>query len=107
MVRQKKSTHKYVIEIPRRIEHARDIDKKNGNTLWMDALKMEMDNVEVAFDIQEDVTPIPVGYKKTSGHLMWDVNMYFTRKACWVKDRHKTDDPEGSNFSGVVSRDII
>lgn len=105
--RLKRSTHKYGIEIPRNIEHAKEIDKKNGNTLWMDALGMEMDNVEVAFDIQEDGTPIPVGYKKASGHLVWDVKMDFTRKARWVKDGHKTADPEGSNFAGVVSRDSI
>ena len=33
--------------------------------------------------------------------------MDFTRKARLVKNWHKTDDPEGSNFAGVVSRDII
>ena len=30
-----------------------------------------------------------------------------TRKSCCVKDRHKSDDPEGLNFSGVVSRKNI
>ena len=73
----------------------------------MDALKMEMENVKVDFDIQKDDTPIPVGYKEASGHLVWDVKMDFTRKTRWVKDGHKTDDPEGSNFAGVVSRNSI
>ena len=68
---------------------------------------MEMDNVEVAFGIQDDRTPIPIGYKKASGHLVWDVNMDFTHNARWVKDGHKTADPEGSNFASVVSRDSI
>ena len=45
-----------------------------------------MDNVEVDFDIQEDGTPIPVGYKKDSVHLVWDDKMDFTHKALWVKD---------------------
>ena len=58
----------------------------------IDALKIEMNNVEVAFDIKEDGTPIPVGYKEASGHLMWDVKMDITRKARCVKDGHKSDD---------------
>ena len=52
-----------------------------------------MDNVKVAFDIQEDGTPIPVGYKESSGHLVWDVKMDLARKARCVKDGHKSDNP--------------
>ncbi len=33
--------------------------------------------------------------------------MDFTRKACWVKDGHKTPDSATSSFAGVVSRDSI
>ena len=33
--------------------------------------------------------------------------MDFTRKACWVKDRHRTSDPKESNYAGVVSRDSV
>ena len=33
--------------------------------------------------------------------------MDFTRKSRWVKDGHKTEDPLGSNYSGVVSRDSV
>ena len=108
--RLKKMIYKYGVEIPRSIEHAREIDKRNKrnkNTLWIDALKMEMDNVEVAFDIEEDGTPIPIGYKEASGHLVWDVKIDFTRKACCIKDGHKSDDPEGSNFAGVATRNCI
>ena len=28
-------------------------------------------------------------------------------KASWVKDGHKTADPEGSNYAGVVSRESV
>ena len=31
--------------------------------------------------------------------------MDFTRKAQWVKGGHKTADPLGSNYAGVVSRE--
>jgi hypothetical protein len=36
--RIRKTTHKYGIEVPTSMEHAFAIDKKNGNTLWGDAL---------------------------------------------------------------------
>ena len=41
-------THKYGIEIPRDVEHAHEIDSRNGNTMWRDALKKEMYYVGVA-----------------------------------------------------------
>ena len=37
-LRLKKSTHKYGIEVPTSVKHARAIDKKNNNHLWMEAL---------------------------------------------------------------------
>ena len=46
--RVRKSSHKYGIEIPRDIEHAKELDRNNGSTFWMDALKLEMTNVGVA-----------------------------------------------------------
>ena len=37
----------------------------------------------------------------------FDVKMDFTRKARWVKDGHKTLEPELSTFAGVVSRESV
>ena len=37
--RIRKKTHKYGIEIPTSIEHAIELDRKIGNSLWQDALK--------------------------------------------------------------------
>lgn len=45
--RLKKKTHNYGIEVPTIIEHFKPLHKKYENTLWMDALKMEMDNAEL------------------------------------------------------------
>jgi hypothetical protein len=36
-------THKYSIRSPKSIQEAIDIDKENGNILWMDAIKLEME----------------------------------------------------------------
>ena len=98
--RVKKSTHKYGIEVPTSVEHAKLLDKKNNNHLWMDALAKDMANVGVAFKVLEHSQTTPVGWKLASGYLIWNINMDFTRKARWVKDGYKTADPLGSNYDG-------
>ena len=105
--RLQKTTHKYGIKIPTSVEHVMEIDQRNRNTMWRDALALEMFNVRVAFEILEEDQPAPVGWKKASAHLVWDVKMDFTRKARWVLDGHKTPDPIGSTFAGVVSRESV
>ncbi|KAL7528322.1 hypothetical protein ACHAXR_005938, partial [Thalassiosira sp. AJA248-18] len=105
--RVRKSTHKYGIEVPTSVKHAIEIDRKNGDTFWQDALNKEMTNVGIAFKILEKEEALPPGYKKSSGHIIFDVKMDFTRKARWVKDGHKTPDPETSSYAGVVSRESV
>ncbi len=84
-----------------------EINCKNGNTLWQDALFKEMGNVCVAFEIFGPGMKAPPGWHKASGHLVFDMKMDFTRKAHWVKDGHKTPDSATSSFAGVVSHDSI
>ena len=47
------------------------------------------------------------GYSKASGHIVFDVRMTLERKARWVKDGHKTPEPEMSTYAGVVSRESV
>jgi hypothetical protein len=115
--RIRKTTHKYGIEIPTSLKHAEEIDRRNSNTFWKDALAKEMfwkdalakemTEVGVAFEVLEEGIKAPIGWSKVTGHLVWDVKMDFTRKARWVLDGHKTPDPIGSTYAGVVSRDSI
>jgi hypothetical protein len=53
-------THKYGIEVPKNIKQAKELDTKNGNTLWWDSICDEMKNVRVAFEVCEG--DIPPGY---------------------------------------------
>ena len=99
-------THKYGIKIPRDVEHAHEIGARNGNTLWRDALK-EMYNVGVAFEILDERVHAPQGWKQVTGHLVWHMKMDFTRKARGVLDDHKTRDPIGSTYTGLVSRESV
>ena len=51
--RLQKTTHKYGIKIPTSVDHTMEVDRKNGNPMWRDALALEMFNVGVAFEILE------------------------------------------------------
>ena len=82
-------------------------DAKHRNTMWQDALKKEMYNVGAAFKLLEMGQKAPARWTKVTGHLVWDVKMDFTHKARWVLDGHKTADPEGSTYAGVVSHESV
>ena len=98
--RARKVTHKYGIEIPTSVEHARELDAKNGNRFWQDALEKEIFDLGRAIEILDgSTTRAPPGWSKVTGHIVWDVRMDFTRKARWVLDGHKTPDPIYSNFA--------
>ena len=105
--RVRKRSHKYGVQVPHSFEDAMRLDRENGDTLWADAHKDEMTTVGVAFEILEDGTKAPPGWTKSSGHIIWDVKMDFTRKARWVKDGHRTPNPKTSTYAGVVSRESI
>jgi hypothetical protein len=112
--RLKKTSHKYGIEMPMpakttedAVRNAKELDRKNGNTFWMDALSKEMGALVIAFEMLEHGHKAPVGWYKATGHIVWDVKMDFTRKARWVKDGHKTPDSTTSSFAGVVSRESV
>ena len=93
------SSHKYGIKIPKSIKHAEEIDHRNKNTFWQDAIKLEMSNADVAFRILETGESPPPGYTKSSGHIVFDVHMSFQRKPRWVKDGHRTTDPDTSSYA--------
>ena len=105
--RIKQATHKYGVEVPTSVEHAKRIDASNANTFWTDAINKEMRQVSVAFEILEKDARVPIGFSVSSGHLVFDVKMDIIRKARWVKDGHKTPEPEVSTFAGVVSRESV
>jgi hypothetical protein len=52
--RYPKKTHKFGIKVPKTVKEALELDKKNGDTLWADAIAKEMRDVHVAFKILFD-----------------------------------------------------
>ena len=49
--RVRKCSQKYGFEIPSSISHVKKLDEKNGNTFSTDAIRKEMTNVGIAFDL--------------------------------------------------------
>ena len=47
------------------------IDKQNGNTLWMDAIKLEMKNAHIAFKEYDGNPEELIGYKQITGNLIY------------------------------------
>ena len=59
---------------------AKILDDINENNMWKEVISKEMANVKVSFDILEPDQDVPAGYTKSSGHMIFDVKMDFTRK---------------------------
>ena len=103
-------THKFGIEIPKSVLQARQIDAKNGNTLWWDAICKEMKNVRPAFEVFEgSVEQLPSGFQEIMCQMIFDVKIgeNFCRKAQLVAGGHTTEAPATLTYSLVVSRDSI
>ena len=49
--RARKTTHKCSIDIPTGIELAKRLHAKNEKTFWIDAIKKEMHNAGITFEI--------------------------------------------------------
>jgi hypothetical protein len=99
--------YKYSYKIPRTYEQAKQIDAKNGSTLWGDATILELSQINEYVTIidkghRSKVTP-PAGFKRIRVHIIYDVKHDSTHKARLVADGHLTDIPLDSVYCGVVS----
>jgi hypothetical protein len=100
-------THKFGIELPKTVEEALKIDRESCTTFWHDAIQKEMTNNAVAFKFLGPQDNLPLGYKKITLHMVFDVKMDFTRKARLVAGGHLTDPPTSITYSSVMSRDSV
>ncbi|MGH3056064.1 MAG: hypothetical protein ACRDL7_13910, partial [Gaiellaceae bacterium] len=66
---------KYGVQVPRTPKEAEELDVKNGNSLWKEAIKREMDQIfeyETFIDHGKGAST-PDGHKKIKTHLVFDV----------------------------------
>lgn len=101
-----KRTHKYGVELPKTVQEALRIDELTGTNFWAKAIEKEMSNNRQAFEFSDDDS-IPKGYTEITVHGIFDIKMDLTRKFRLVGDGHKTETPEHSIYSSVVSRDSV
>lgn len=103
-----KKSIKFGVEVPNSVTEALALDKKNGNTLWSDAISKELKNVLVAFQLLDDGEPLPAGSKQIPYHIIFDVKFNLARKARLVAGGHKNKGvPAYATYSSVASRDSV
>ena len=57
------------------IEHVKEFDAKNGDTLCQDVIVKDIYQVSVPFQIlEEGESPLP-GWTKSTGHIIFDINV--------------------------------
>jgi Reverse transcriptase (RNA-dependent DNA polymerase) len=99
--------YKYSFEVPRTYEHAMRLDQRNGNTIWGDAITLELTQIgDYNTFIDKDhhtMVNAPSGYKKIRVHFVFNVKHDGRHKARLVADGHVTQIPVDSVYAGVVS----
>jgi hypothetical protein len=106
--RYHKRNHKFGIEVPKSWDDCNRLDKENDNTIWQDAVRKEMKNVRIAFQILNDDDTIPPTYQEIRCHMIFDVKMEdFRRKARFVAGGHTTGTPHAMPYAIVVSRESV
>ena len=75
---------KYGMKIPTSTTEAYGIDKENGNILWRDAIKNEMENVSFAFEVLEDGKKSSTAHKQVPFHMIYDIKMAFIVKSILI-----------------------
>jgi Reverse transcriptase (RNA-dependent DNA polymerase) len=99
--------YKFGVHIPTTVAEALELDRRNGNTLWYDAITKEMTNIMIAFKFLDPGQSPPIGSKLIPCHMIFTIKMDFTHKACFVAGGHRTNPPTSLTYSSVVSRESV
>ena len=99
--------YKYGFILANDYEHAMQLDRRNGNTKYADAIATELKQID-EYNTFEDLGPAakcrpPEGYKRIRVHLVFDIKHDGRHKARLVADGHLTEVPLESVYSGVVT----
>jgi hypothetical protein len=100
--------HKFVILVPTTYAEALDLDKHSGTGHWQEAIYLEANNVDVAFQDMEDGEQMPVGYQFLKFHMILNVKAGSLKcKARYATGGHMTEAPSAITYSNLFSRESI
>ena len=105
---QNVAKYQFGVEIPRNSKHADELDRINGNNLWAEATKKEMDSIrkhEVFRLVTQDDDLRE--YKRIPYQVIYAAKHDQRRKARIVAGGHMTDPPAEDVYSGVVGMDTV
>ena len=92
-------------QVARNYDEAMELDQRNGNTLWKEAIDKEFQQID-EYNTFEDMgkghQPGPE-YKRIPVHLVFDVKADGRHKVRLVAGGHLTETPIDSVYSSVVS----
>jgi hypothetical protein len=101
--------YKIGIQVSKRIKNAIDLDNKNGNQLWQDAMKTVLKQLT---DYQTFIVPYPqdnflTGYQKIPYQMVFDVKYDLRYKARLVSGGNWTVNDKQDIYSGFVRMDTV
>jgi hypothetical protein len=101
--------YKFGVQVPKGIKNAIDLDKKNGNQLWQEAIKTEIKQVtnNQTFIVLDSGEDIPTCYQKISYHMVFDVKYDLRQNARLVAGGNWTVNDKEDIYSGVVCMDTV
>jgi hypothetical protein len=97
-------TFQFGIQVPRSVKEANELETKNTNTNWSDAITSEINALNQYSTFQDKgIIPYLPGYKKIIVRFIFAVKHDLSYKALLVAGGHLTENPhDGSEYSGVV-----
>ena len=100
---------KFGVQVPRNAKEALELDSKNGNTKWKDAIDTEFKQINEfkTFRLLGSGEKLPDDYKQIPYMFVFDVKFDLRHKARLVAGGHKTDPPREDIYSGVVGIETI
>mmetsp|Transcript_20329 Transcript_20329/g.42624 ORF Transcript_20329/g.42624 Transcript_20329/m.42624 type:complete len:1867 (-) Transcript_20329:137-5737(-) len=97
--------YKFGVRIPRNYKEAVFLDEQNGNTLWQDAIKLELKQLQsyrTFRDLGKGANP-EEGFHKIGVQFVFDVKSDGRRKARLVARGDHTPEPEEAVYSSVAA----
>jgi hypothetical protein len=101
--------YKFGIQVTRGIKNFIELDGKNGNTLWEDAIKTELKQLSdyQTFLVLDSGEVIPNGYQKIPYHTVFDIKYDLRHKSRLLAGGNWTENEREDIYSGVVGMDTV